>query len=371
MSDTSQYGPLVQAESLKKHLNQVIQFNNKMAAKGAHKRKMVPCIWGPPGIGKTSIVKQLLDPNTIIIDIPLAQFEEMGDIHGMPLKTVDDQGSPITMYAPPNWVPKEDKDKNFIILFDDWNRADIRIIKGAMQLLQNYGTISWKFPPRTTIVLTGNMDDGEQLVVSVDSAINTRIRHFQLEPDHLAWAEWARKEEEVDERVISFILRHKEHFCPKIPNGKTNPRTLTEFGEFLKNSSSLSPLDIKIHARAALDDQTAIMFEKFINEELKELINPVDILKGDWSEDAMNKLASEGKTDVIYTIVDRLYVEVCNTRKTDSKHENFGKFLTIKAIPKEMTMSILQRLTNVDNKNEWCKGPYLSKLAVQVYSQSF
>lgn len=368
MSAITSNGAKVTADILKRILLQTIAFNNTMGAKGAHKRKLTLCVWGNPGIGKTSIVKQLVNKDTKVVDIPLAQFEEMGDLHGMPRKVPDAKDGERTVYAPPHWVPNEEGDKSYVILLDDWNRADIRIIKGTMQLLQNYGTVSWQFPPRTTIVLTGNIDDGEQLVTGVDSAIMTRIRHVELEADPLIWAEWARASEEVDNRVITFVLRHKEQFCPKTPNCRTNPRTLTEFGEFLQHSPNLKETDIKIHARAALDDATANLFDKFIKDELSMLIDPKDILEGNWKPTTIAQLAKDNKTDVIYTMVDRLYVEVCSTRYTKSRHENFENFITQTGIPKDMTMAVISRMVNQDNKQDWCKGTKLSKLAIELFA---
>ena len=53
------------------------------------------------------------------------------------------------------WVPKEEKPG--IILFDDGNRASPRILKGMMQLIQDYRTISWSIPDGWTILFfTGN-----------------------------------------------------------------------------------------------------------------------------------------------------------------------------------------------------------------------
>jgi hypothetical protein len=361
----SQYGARVKADGLERFLQQTLAYNVKVGEKDQQKRKIVPCVWGAPGIGKTSIIKQLVDEDTEVVDIPLAQFEEMGDLHGLPYKIKNPDGTESTGYAPPSWVPT-DTTKKYVILFDDWNRADIRIIKGCMQLLQNGGTISWQFPATATIMLTGNPDDGEMLVTGIDSAIMTRVRHVQLDPDPMLWAEWANRTGEVDNRIITFVLRYKEQFCPSAPDCKTNPRTLTEYGEFLKGSVGLTDLDIKLHARAALDDGTAILFSKFIKDELHHLVDPKDILNGEWDVNVIPQLVSDGKTDIIHMIVDRLYVEIGSTRRTDKKQENFENFLTQPGIPRDMVMSIVQRLVKHDKKEAWVKGEKLSKIAIEI-----
>ena len=59
----------------------------------------------------------------------------MGDLLGMPdIEIID--GKKQTVFEAPSWVPKEEGPG--ILLIDDVNRADDRILRGIMQLLQNY-----------------------------------------------------------------------------------------------------------------------------------------------------------------------------------------------------------------------------------------
>ena len=55
-----------------------------------------------------------------------AQFEEMGDLHGLPMRLDPDgipgTGDETTVHMPPDWVPKEEGPG--ILLLDDINRAD-------------------------------------------------------------------------------------------------------------------------------------------------------------------------------------------------------------------------------------------------------
>ena len=56
--------------------------------------RFAACIWGHPGIGKTAKVKQFASKPVKwggkeyegykVYDVPIGQFEEMGDLHGMP-----------------------------------------------------------------------------------------------------------------------------------------------------------------------------------------------------------------------------------------------------------------------------------------------
>ncbi len=92
------------------------------------------CIWGTHGIGKTEIALNFARQRgwKVAYCAP-AQFEEMGDLHGMPFKIDPDpnvHGDERTVYMPPDWVPKDEGPG--LLILDDINRADDRILRGGM-----------------------------------------------------------------------------------------------------------------------------------------------------------------------------------------------------------------------------------------------
>jgi MoxR-like ATPase len=117
-----------------------------------------------------------------------AQFEEMGDLHGIPTirdPTPDESNSDdeYTVFAPPEWVPTAKGPG--ILLLDDINRADDRILRGIMQLLQNF---EWQLPEQWQIVATANPEGADYSVTPMDDAMLTRMLHFTLTFDAKAWA---------------------------------------------------------------------------------------------------------------------------------------------------------------------------------------
>lgn len=345
--------------------------------------------WSFPGVGKTSIVKSLenvpVDYNGKhydgfkVIDIPLAQIEEMGDVLGYPveeIKMIDKDGNPTwikavdclisdflkrgyttdgeqrTIYAPPSWVPKEERPG--ILLFDDGNRASQRIMKGLMQLVQDYRTISWSIPKGWTIVFTGNPDNRFNQVTSMDSAQLTRIKHITITPDAVEWATWA-ENNGIDNRLISFILRYPEMM---VGAERTNPRTLAEFGRALKRFPSLDGDNYKkclLEAYASLDSTTVETMMVFFQRSVELVIEPKDILE-DYEKNAkkeveklMNK--SEPRIDIINVINDRLYAYIVSDNyKFDEKHiENLHSWILDENIPKDTAYAFVRRLCYSDS----------------------
>lgn len=171
----------------------------------AGRRKTPVCIWGRHGIGKTEIVETTTrERGAKLVTVAPAQFEEMGDLMGMPV-VVDDGGA--TRMAPPEWVPREEGPG--VLLLDDVNRADDRILRGLMQLLQNHELAGWKLPNGWQIVLTANPDGGDYSVTPMDDAMLTRMLHVTLRFDVKRWARWA-EQTGVDPRGIAFVLTYPE-----------------------------------------------------------------------------------------------------------------------------------------------------------------
>lgn len=297
-----------------------IKTNLRLMEEGKESSNVVPCVWGPAGTAKTSLFKQLAKTgfeykgkkiHPIVRHVALAQLEETGDLQGLPIEGKDSAGNDVTKYAAPEWWPRPedsvDANGNFrpvLLLIDDFNRADPRILKAIMQLLQDNGTNSNQLPPGTTIGLTGNPpsdDDGtEYMVNEVDKAILTRMAHISMRFDKVAFALWA-QQDGVDSRVISFALRYPE-LIDGTKGERTNPRSLVYFANLIKEIKDLKSDAIMtgILARSCLDDDVAVTFEKFVIGDMQDIVEPEEILNN-WpsAEKKLEKLKKRvsGKED--------------------------------------------------------------------------
>ena len=208
------YGARVGAESVAALLEHAL---DSMAH--SDERPTPICIWGLHGIGKTELVRDLAQARGCAFAyIAPAQFEEMGDLLGMPKIDTDAQGAEVTRFVAPEWVPRTPGPG--ILLLDDVNRADDRILRGIMQLFQNYELVSWALPSQWLIVCTANPDGGDYSVTALDEAMLTRMLHVTMTFDAQAWARWAERND-VDPRGINFVLAY-----PELVNGRrTTPRS--------------------------------------------------------------------------------------------------------------------------------------------------
>ncbi len=324
------------------------------------------CIWGIHGIGKTALVEAIARRNgwRFAYAAP-AQFEEMGDLHGLP---VIENGS--THFAPPDWVPTEPGPG--ILLLDDFNRADDRILRGLMQLLQRNELVSWALPDDWHIVTTANPEGHDYSVTPLDDAMLTRMLHVSMEFDPKAWARWA-VGAGVDERGVAFVLTY-----PEIVTGRrTTPRSLTQFFGQIADLDDLAAERAHVHALAlsALDEETAAAFLSYVRDGVPTLITPAQILDGHIAETSarLADLAEDEtgrRLDRLNAVITRLTIEVGREAfvPTDDQARRLVAFLCHDSLPNDLRLMAHRKLL-VDASPQLAaalRDPVLSAMALDA-----
>lgn len=340
------YGTKTTVSEVRRFIEHIIATNDRAEAQ---KRKKTPaCLWGRHGIGKTQIVEAIAQEKGLKwAYIAPAQFEEMGDLVGMPRI---ENGT--TVFSQPDWVPQEEGPG--ILLIDDVNRADDRILRGIMQLLQNFELVSWKLPPKWNIVLTANPDGGDYSVTPMDDAMLTRMMHITLEFDVKEWARWA-ESNGVDERGINFVLTYPE----MVTGERTTPRTLVQFFEAIAPIEDLNK-DlglVQMLADSCLDSSTVASFMSFVNNNLSKLITPEEIVNAkDFKkvvQEPLRAIVQKGtlRVDILATLCTRLvnYLTVNNIRPEKEQLNNIKDFIKIDFIPNDIRLSMAQDLVSSSN----------------------
>jgi AAA domain (dynein-related subfamily) len=335
------YGSKVNADAVTDLLNHALSVMLDPAQAG--ERPAPVCIWGLHGIGKTELVRDLAHQRgyTFVYLAP-AQIEEMGDLVGMP-RIVNDR----TVFAPPSWAPTAEGPG--ILLIDDVNRADDRILRGIMQLLQFYELLSWSLPPRWLIVLTANPDGGDYSVTPMDEAMLNRMLHVSMQFDPKSWARWAERSG-VDERGIHFVLSY-----PELVNGmRTTPRSLVQFFNAIRPIEELrNHMDlVKMLGDACLDAETTQAFINFVHLKLDQLPSPEDILSAeDFAATAthLERLIQQGdgkRLDILSVVITRMvnYLTVDKRELTDAQLENLARFIQLELLPNDLRLAMAQEL---------------------------
>lgn len=337
-------------------------YDGNVARMSAGQQPVPCCVWGRHGIGKTQSMRDFAARRGIgFVQINPAQFEEMGDITGMP--QVHDPGTPgdwtddVTVYVMPDWAKEMHRQgPEGILLMDDFNRADGRIIRGIMQLLQDRRMVSWALPDRWQIFLTANPDGGDYSVTPVDDAVLTRMSHVTLEFDHRAWADWARRNG-IDERGIAFVVGYPE----LIGSSRTTPRSLVNlFSQLARIPSLVEDIDlVDALARSCIDPESADAFIGFIRHSLSDIPTAEDVLGcEDFHRQVAPRIARavaasgpEGtsRADVMAIVIDRVVsaLSTASGSLAPRQRTNAIAVLTWEQVPADLRFATLQRLVRV------------------------
>ena len=355
-------------------------FTTNLAHEESSGRRPTPvCIWGTHGLGKTDIAVHFARKRgwKLAYCAP-AQFEEMGDLHGLPFKIDPDpnvHGDERTVYMPPDWVPTEEGPG--ILILDDINRADDRILRGVMQLLQNFEMFSWSIPKKWQILATANPDNGVYSVTPMDDAMLTRMLHVTLTFDAKAWAGWALSNG-VDQRGIDFVLTYPEAVTGK----RTTPRSLTQFFRQIAPIPDLhASLDlVHVLASSGLDVETAAAFTSFVQESMAKIPSSAEILGTDNPKDFLERITklskseTEKRVDLVATICTRLLIVLGHEKNEmpPNAAKNLISLLVSDALPGDLRFSMHRDLAILAKRNApgakvsetVCKDPRVAKIVL-------
>jgi hypothetical protein len=165
-------------------------------------------IWGPPGVGKSAVVRALgADLERPVIDIR-APLLDPTDLRGIPA-VVDGRA----VWAPPSFLPKEGDDPG-ILFFDELNAAPPLVQASLYQLVLDRRVGEYELPRGWSIIAAGNRAEDKSVVYRMPSALANRFAHIDFEAHFDDWSEWAGPAG-VSPTVISFLGVRRELLAPK------------------------------------------------------------------------------------------------------------------------------------------------------------
>ena len=160
--------------------------------------KIPTFLWGAPGIGKSSIIKQIArDVGIECIDLRLSLMDPT-DLKGIPFYEKD---SHTALWAPPSFLPREGEG---ILFLDELNSAAPAVQASAYQLILDRRVGEYELPEGWAIVAAGNREGDRGVVYRLPSPLANRFVHIEMEVNSEDWRQWAIKAG-IDSRVIAYI----------------------------------------------------------------------------------------------------------------------------------------------------------------------
>ena len=153
-------------------------------------------LWGPPGIGKSSIVADVARAHELqLVDLRLSQLAPT-DLRGLPVAEAG-----VSRWFPPEFLPTGGKG---ILFLDEINMAPPAMQGIAQQLILDRQVGSYRVPEGWFIWAAGNRKSDRAAVFEMPSALANRFIHLDLSPDFDSFKSWGLRCG-LNEQVLAFL----------------------------------------------------------------------------------------------------------------------------------------------------------------------
>jgi len=249
----------------------------KAAIRKAIKKQRPIFMWGPPGIGKSDIVKQIgAEQDREVIDVRLSLWEPT-DIKGIPY--YNSQANTMT-WAPPAELPS-DPDSKAILFLDELNSAAPATQAAAYQLILNRRVGTYRLPDGVDIVAAGNREADKGVTYRMPAPLANRFVHIELRVDFEDWHQWAVMNR-VHEQVVGYVGFAKQDLYDFDPKSSSRafatPRSWTFVSELLEDDD-VSESTLTDLVSGAVGEGLAVKFMAH-RKVAKQMPKPEDILTG-------------------------------------------------------------------------------------------
>lgn len=249
-------------------------------------------IWGPPGIGKSSLVQQFAEQLGLPCVSLLGSQLAPEDLIGVPQIV---EGT--SRFCPPRSIARSEP---YLLFLDELNACSHEVQKAFYSLIHERRIGEYELPEGSIVIGAGNRAQDSAIVKPMSSALLNRMVHVHLQASHRDWLEWALANG-IHAWVVEYIQNRPDHLFSQPPKHEepfSSARSwhmlsdsLHEFGDGVTDGW------LEILAYGCLTPHHAGQFKAFVKQS-RSKFRLAAILKGDlgWPSDPKDR-------DVLYFLV--------------------------------------------------------------------
>jgi hypothetical protein len=171
-------------------------------------------IWGPPGVGKSSLVEQFAASLGLECVALLGSQLAPEDLIGIPKI----EGN-VSRFYPPSMIVRE---REFVLFIDELNIASQEIQKAFYSLILDKRIGEYRLPAGSIIIGAGNRAHDAALAKQMPSALVNRMVHVHLRASHREWLDWAHANS-IHPWVLDYVRSRPSQLSTEVPPAKEEP----------------------------------------------------------------------------------------------------------------------------------------------------
>jgi MoxR-like ATPase len=176
-----------------------------------------PFVWGPPGIGKSALVREAAErlglPCVVLLGTQIAPE----DLIGVPRIRELEPGRFATEFCPPKAILRPTP---YLLFVDELNSAVPDVQKAFYSLILDRRLGDYELPRDSRVVGAGNRVEDRALVRPMATALANRMVHVALEPNAESWLAWANAVG-IHPVVLAFIRARPDRLSEPPPSDAT------------------------------------------------------------------------------------------------------------------------------------------------------
>lgn len=233
-------------------------------------------IWGPPGVGKSSLVEQFAASLGLECVALLGSQLAPEDLIGIP--KIEGE---VSRFYPPSMIVR---DREFVLFIDELNIASQEIQKAFYSLILDKRIGEYRLPAGSIIIGAGNRAHDAALAKQMPSALVNRMVHVHLRASHREWLEWA-EQQSIHPWVLDYVRSRPSQLSTEVPPAKEEPFSTPRSWHAVSDAlhafgQDISPDHLDALLFGSLTRDHAVGFKAFLKQ-IRNQFSVYKILKGE------------------------------------------------------------------------------------------
>jgi MoxR-like ATPase len=270
-------------------------------------------LWGAPGIGKSSLVRQFAQSLGLECVSLLGTQLAPEDLIGVP-QIVDGR----SRFCPPEQIAR---DEPYCLFLDELNAASADVQKAFYSLILDRRIGSYTLPHGSVVIGAGNRATDHALARPMPSALLNRLIHVHLQASAPDWLDWAMREG-IHPWITEYLVQRPDHLWslpPKTEEQFSTPRSWHMLSDALRSyGPGVTDDQLRLLAYGSLTPTHASAFLAYLKT-VRNAFGLEAIVKGEarWPDAPADR-------DLLYFLTETFRARLARDLPADKRHASPG-----------------------------------------------